>query len=428
MGKVQADTAELTEPATMTAFYAPEFSRRFIDAITQHFTVPMNAVSVITGRNGLQVTVAPSKLQKEDGSAADGKISVSLVELVSSNDLFKANAASISDGRLLASGGSYFIGMESRGQRLRLKKGESLSVHFPVHKRNEMELFYGERDSAQNMNWKAAGLLLQQEAETDAVNTESIGFNDTYGWETGGSGAELSNIPVGNVYKTLDDDVYYYNRKLKLRQMIDTINKHGLRVYVDTLYNWPNDLPKDKVLDSNYLTWIYGPIHTYRLNTCAAYLQEKAAEEKRKRRLQEEEENWKNRSLAGQIQKYYAPSAINRLGWINCDCFYQERNQVNTELELPITMGNGRMEYFIIFRSFNGLVNQQIDYAAGRKNVLEKLPEGESVTIVAFIKKDRVIYQSRQDFVVGKAGKQKLDFNRVRDEDIRKMFGKNVRI
>ena len=222
----------------------------FVKAASQHFSIPGARSSVVRGRNGLELTIDPSKLEKEDGSPIDGKIALSLVELINSKDLFKANAATISDGRLLVSGGSYFIGMECRGQKLRLKKGATLEVHFPLLKKNEMELFYGERDSTLNMNWKSAGILLQEE-KIVPVNgmAESISFMDNSLLTLDNPPLDLNDNTALNTYKTLNDEVYYYNRKLRLSQLVDTINKHGKRVFIDTIYNWPKNLPKDKVLE-----------------------------------------------------------------------------------------------------------------------------------------------------------------------------------
>ena len=426
--KAPTTTAFVNDSITATLLPVDQSIEEFVNTATQHFSIVKNHCTVVKGRKGLELNIDPSKLEKEDGTAVDDKIAVSLVELVNSNDLFKANAATISDGRLLASGGSYYIGMECRGQKLRIKKGASLEVHFPLLKKNEMELFYGERDSIRNMNWKSAGQLLQQEAEPMPEVSEYISFNDNFTSTAYNLPADITDIPVSNTYKTLDDDVYYYNRKLKLRQLVDTINKLGRRVFIDTLYNWPKDLPTNKVLDSNYLTWIYGPMHTYRLKTCVAYLQEKAAAEKRKLWVQQEEENWATRSLAGQVQKYYAPAAIKRLGWINCDRYYENKDRINVELELPITMNNSRMEYFIIFKSFNGLINKTLYYTKEKNNYLEDLPTGEGISLVAFIKKDGLIYQCRKDFVAGKTGKILLNFNSISILELKKIFGSNTRI
>ena len=137
-------------------FKISEYATGFTDAVTQKFSISSKKKSVITGKKGLKIIVDPWVLEKENGTVVDGKIIVRLIELTNSEDLFKSNAATISDGRLLMSGGSYFIGMECNGEKLKIKKDKNLKVEFPILKGEEMQLFYGERDILQAMNWRRA--------------------------------------------------------------------------------------------------------------------------------------------------------------------------------------------------------------------------------------------------------------------------------
>lgn len=125
---------------------------KFIEAATQHFSVSAKKISLLKSKGGLKITVNPSVLEKEDGSSAKGDIDINIIELTGVNDLFKSNAATVSNGKLLISGGSYFIEMRNDGNKLRIKNGQALQVEFPLLQKEDMELFYGERDSAGNMN------------------------------------------------------------------------------------------------------------------------------------------------------------------------------------------------------------------------------------------------------------------------------------
>ena len=131
---------------------------------TQRYRVSAGKVSVVTADKGLRITVNPGKLEKENGEAPGEEILVDIIELTNPEELFKANATTVSNGRLLASGGCYYIGMTSGNSRLRVKKGEALQVEFPVLKQAEMELFYTERDPSGNMNWQRAGVALDAAA------------------------------------------------------------------------------------------------------------------------------------------------------------------------------------------------------------------------------------------------------------------------
>ena len=106
-------------------FNISQYNTGFNNAATQQFSVSAKRISIVKASKGLSVVVNPSALEKEDGSPVDGKISVSIIELTNSNELFRSNAATESDGRLLASGGSYFIGMECNGRKLRIKSGQN---------------------------------------------------------------------------------------------------------------------------------------------------------------------------------------------------------------------------------------------------------------------------------------------------------------
>ena len=423
----KTDTVEVLEDEAIDLTRA---SNEFITAITQNFLVPMGSSSVVTGKKGLKLTIIPSLLEKEDGSAVDGKIAVSLVELTNSNDLFKANAATMSYGNLLASGGSYFMGMECNGQKLRIRKGKSLKVDFPLLKKDEMELFYGERNNMQDMNWRSAGVALQQPENTPVKEpVESVSFTDN---NPNGSMYDMplsfAELKESSVYKSIDAEVYYYKKKMRLRELVDTLNLHGPKVFIDTIYNWPGNLPTNRKLDTNYLVWQYGPRNTFRLKSCKIAQQQKEEQEKRRIMREQAIEKWQPQSLAEQVQKYYAPAVIGRLGWINCDRFYQNNEQINVDVDIPITMNNSNVEYFIIFKSFNGLMNSRFYFSQQQNTSLKSLPVGEKVILVAFVKKEGVIYKSREEFVVEKNKKISLNFETISSEAMSNIFRTNVRI
>lgn len=393
----------------------------FAASATQHFTVPHERISVVTGKKGLKITIDPSRLVKEDGSAVDGKINVRLIELTNSMDLFRSNTATISDGRLLASGGSYFVGLDCNGQQLNLKEKNSLQVSFPVIDKSEMQLFYGERDSNGNMNWKIAGVLLEQQPE-------QVMFTDTNRFEVNNIPPVLSEIELNKVFKSLDESVYYYKTKMTLQKLVDTLNSKTAKVFIQTISYWPKNLPTDVVLDTNYLISVYGPRKQYILRTCSSM----EAEQKEKLKMMAARDSalsaWKPRSLAGQIQKYYAPAALTKLGWINCDRFNDRQNQMDVEVDLPIAFNKSRVYYFVIFQSFNGLVSNRVTVTDSAKMILMNMPQGEKVTLVAFTKKNGLFYQLKESFVIGKNRNIAAGFSAITETELKNIFAGNVKI
>ena len=404
------------EPVDIGAYNAG-----FIKDATQHFTAPEKKIAVIRAKNGLKLTVNPSVLEKEDGAPVDGKINVSIIELTNSEDLFKSNAATVSNGRLLSSGGSYYIGMECNGQRLRIKNGKTLQVNFPVLRKDEMELFYGERDADSNMNWKSAGMHLQQQFE-------EISFTDSSRYNSNDNMPRtFFEIKEYQKYSSLNDEVYYYNQKMTLRELIDTLNRVTAKVYIDSIYNWPSTTVSNAKQDTNFLLAQYGPRYLLSIRTYRSMLAEKEALENNRKIRDSALKNWQPTSLAGQMQKYYAPSGILKLGWVNCDWYYKFKEKTDVDLDIPITLNNSRIEYFLIYKTFNGLVNKRVDFNQDTKVVLSDLPVGESITLIAYAKSKGLIYQGKESFVVEKNKTVPVNFKTISKEELGKIFRNNVK-
>ncbi len=396
-------------------------TKDFTESITQSFNVSAKNVSVVTGKKGLKIIVDPSKLEKEDGSAVDGKVAVKMIELTNSMDMFRANAATVSDGRLLASGGSYFIDMQCNGQKLILKKGMAMQVNFPLLEDDEMKLFYGERNEENEMNWKEAGVSLVKQYE-------AISFSDSNRFETNYIPGELDEFKPGHIYRTLDEQVYYYEKKMTLRELVDTINKNSAKVYLQTISFWPKNIPTTGYIDTNYLIANYGPRKQYILRNCKDLKHEEAELERKRKAREEAIKNWQPKSLASRLQKYYAPADIMNLGWINCDRFYQIKEQTDVELDLPITLNDSGVEYFIIYKSFMGLMNDHINVDNESKLILSKLPVGATVTLIAFAKSKGEIYEMKKDFVIEKNKKIIPEIRTISPEEMKDIFAGNVKI
>lgn len=401
-------------------FDISENNTRFDNSVTQKFTVPEGKVSIVTASKGLRVTINPAAFELEDGTPVEGKIDVRIIELTTSSDLFKSNAATVSNGRLLASGGSYFIGMENNGQKIRLKKEHNLPVDFPVFANEEMELFYGERDSAGSMNWVKAGDKLEQQFEEIEFNTRSTNIQTAVREPTIKSKYHLFN--------KLNTKVYFMNKLMTLSDMVAEFKKRGIDKIIDTLYyNWYDG---DDIVYSYNERVDAGYRHgrQYRVISQEELCKEKEQMEKDNASYQNAVEAQSQKDMTGQLKKYYAPATIGTLGWINGDRFYNNKEFTDIELDIPITLNYSQIEYFIIFKSFNGLLNKKIKFTAETKVILEKLPVGEAVTLVAFAKNKGVIYQAKEDFIIGKNKKVAVEFNTITPEELSNMFGKNVRI
>lgn len=407
------------------AFNAAVFNEAYISSITQTFTAKRKSVSVITGKKGLKVTVNPASLETMDGQPVTGDITVKMIELTTSGDLFKSNAATVSNGKLLASGGSYYVGMECNGKQLRVKGRQSVQMEFPKIKEGDMELFYGDKDKEGNINWVKAEQPLAFNYDPPVRNAYNPPFP--------GNEERKRFMSKFKMYKSPNDKIYFDNKLITILQFAQLLQSRGVDKNIDTMFIPSYEFYYGLQYNSKFK---YDAIKRYRIVSCQdieddiAYrtVQRKITEERDMANRKYYDTWWKANSLEGQIQDYYAPSSVGRLGWINCDRFYQAPQLIETPVEIPYTFNNPSIQYFLIYNSFNGLMSGRLEKNEKQQYVLSGLPPGEKVTIVAFAKQNGVVYNCKEEFTITAGKTIKPDFKIVSAEEMNKIFGSNIRI
>lgn len=125
-----------------------------VDDPSQTFSVPADKTREVTGKAGTVISINPDDLVTLNNQSPIKNIDVELKELTNQQQLLKANAQTVCDGKLLVSGGAYYINLKSDGEQLKLKPGKSLSVKFPKLAKEPMSLFAGFHDTLGEMQWK----------------------------------------------------------------------------------------------------------------------------------------------------------------------------------------------------------------------------------------------------------------------------------
>lgn len=155
--KTQIDEASRKETNPPDEFTRlNEFMRKFEESSGIFRSQSENRIKVIC-RQGTIIHINPSDLETEDGQPAGKNIVIEVKELFNQQQLIRANIQTVSDGRLLVSGGAVYINPTSDGQRLKLKEGKTFSLELPRQSVEEMALYYGQPDSTNKMNWKQSG-------------------------------------------------------------------------------------------------------------------------------------------------------------------------------------------------------------------------------------------------------------------------------
>lgn len=188
---------------------------------SQTFKVSAGKPTQVKGKKGTIISVNPSNLTTENGQPLGKTIEVELKELTNQNDLLRTNAQTISNGKLLVSGGAYYINLTSGGKQLKLKEGKSLSVVFPKLTNKEMDLFYAQRDSLGQLNWQKANQKFESKPKPEA-----------------GKPQILDSIIVSDIDAILDytEDEEGYNRELteegkKINEKLEKNNDLNTKVY-----------------------------------------------------------------------------------------------------------------------------------------------------------------------------------------------------
>lgn len=303
----------------------------------------------------------------------------------------------------------------------------NLQMQFPKIKENEMELFYGNRDTDGNMNWTTAEKPLSFD---DMMRYAS--YNPPYP-----SSEALPEFKSKYMmYASLNNKVYFEDQLMSVKNMIDILHKKGVDKNIDTVripiqrnYSVPNSI-KNIYFDT---------LVRYRIMSCSQIETEKDSTARMVKQLQQHQEanrlyneEWSkiyNRnSLTSQLQKYYAPAEVTQLGWINCDRFYNSPQNTEVPVEIPYTFNNPDVQYFLIYKAFNGLMSGRITKNQQQQYRLKDLPQGQAVTLVAFTKTNGQAYHYKEDFVIQRGKVLKPEFKAISAEEMKKMFGANVGI
>ena len=206
-------------------YYLNGYLKDIVSA-AQHFNVGSSvAAQTIVGKKGSRITVVPSDLEYPGGGAAQGPIDVTLVELSTQADFLRNRAPTTSNGRLLVSGGSYYVGCSAGGRPLQLRRGKILAARFPRQTADGMKLFYGAKNRDGLINWTPSKQAFADAPAVDSITIKIpvLRFRDTI----------LAEL---NAKTSIDLDKYRrYNARIR-----DTMDKMMLvgenRRYVDTSY------------------------------------------------------------------------------------------------------------------------------------------------------------------------------------------------
>jgi len=146
----------------VNAFFFKDFDalRERLSANTEQvWKIKPGQEQTVTAAKGTLVIVPANAFVFEDGSVPTGEVDLMLQEAYDPSDFVLHNLTTLSEGRILQTGGMVRINAQSGGKELRLADGASLTVSLPTGGNFDpsMELFYAQQVGTGSVDWKPAG-------------------------------------------------------------------------------------------------------------------------------------------------------------------------------------------------------------------------------------------------------------------------------
>jgi len=131
---------------------------------SQKFTVNANNNNVITGNNGTKVYIGGGTLRTMSGQKVTGNVTFELKEVTTLSGMVLNNAPTVSKGKLLKSGGEFYIAASQNGESLQLASTANyfIQIAAPHGTSDSMQIFTGQDSS---------GVIAWTPVKTDTVNS-----------------------------------------------------------------------------------------------------------------------------------------------------------------------------------------------------------------------------------------------------------------
>jgi len=352
----------------------------------QRFTVPGDKPSVVRGAKGLRVRVVPTDLEHTDGSAPRGAVAVEMIELHKKEDFIRAQMPTVSGGRLLESGGAYYINMTADGRQLRLKRGKTLAVMLPKLSDREMELFYAARTATGEVNWKPAGAPFHNFPQADyQVSSDTTTLEgDVVARE------ELDSILVREPIPKYKDSI--------IARMEPGRNGAQLAADRTKFADW------DRIV----LMEIDGQL---------CFVNRKLDTTNQLYRTVKKE----GRALDLLAARFYYQMQLEQMGWINCDRFLQQET-IAVDAEIKSNVPLSRVETFVVFRDINSVMRNAIVPNGDGVLPLGKLPTGEPVKVIALAWANGKPYASVQTTTIARGVPVRIELKPSTKEAVERMI------
>jgi hypothetical protein len=179
-------TDPLMPPTTNPTSNGAAFRKAFFTGngvATQTFTVNTNSMGSITGAQGTIINIFPNAFVTAQGAPVTGVVTINLREIYSKGEMIRSGVLTVSNGKLLVSGGELFINATQNNQTLKLANNQSIlvSMQKKINNPNDMQEFYT-RAAIDTTNWGDPQDTIVVIPDSSSVNGSYYFALDSLGW------------------------------------------------------------------------------------------------------------------------------------------------------------------------------------------------------------------------------------------------------
>lgn len=168
---------------------------------SQLFHINPQHDTIIETKNGVILSVPAGSFIDRFGGSPEGIVDIEIKEAFTAYDIMRAGLSTLSDGRLLETGGMLYLNARSGTDNLSINQSKPLTTAIPVlNTKESMMLFEGERKTDSSINWKNPKPLIRQ---LSTVNILSLDFYPEHFLDS------LQGMGFDRKNKTLTDSIYY---------------------------------------------------------------------------------------------------------------------------------------------------------------------------------------------------------------------------
>lgn len=174
----------------------------------QTFAIRADQVNTITGTNGTTITIPANSLVDKNGRPVKGEVKIELKEFLQPADAAFNHLSTISDGRLLESGGMFSIKASVGNQEVKLSNGATMMVNMPtINMQKGMSLFTAVKTPQGITEWKKTAVPFNPVYNSPPPPPPVVSLNEI----------ALYKCLLPNIEKPTDVKTEYYLPKLPVK-------------------------------------------------------------------------------------------------------------------------------------------------------------------------------------------------------------------